>query len=285
MLSADGGVTFARYAALPAGKYRFRLRATSLGMGGSSKRAEAVLKFTVAPAWHQRWAVRVLFAVLLLAGVLVIHRRKTSAIRQGYEAIHIERTRIARQLHDGLAQFFTGLGLQLEALRTRMRTAPEKADEIIAAVTSMTREAQAETKRAIWGLRVSLAAQSVTGAIEDVVQTAREKLGIHVTSRYLGVVPQSRLLEEELAQITREALTNAIRHGKATATHVELSNQESGLQLTIDDNGVGLKSSGQTQGLGIVGIRERANRCGGVATLTQRPQGGARVCVFIKHET
>ena len=286
-ITTDGTVTSARYAALPPGKYRFRLRATSAEIGVASPVAEASLGFTVVPTWHQRWSVRALLGFLVLVVIVIIHRRETSSIRRGYEAIQGERTRIARELHDGLAQFFTGMGLQLEALRTRIFTAPEKADELIVELKSVTREAQADTKRTIWGLREGLAAQSVTGAIEAVVETARQQLGIHVTSRYIGAVPQSKLLEEELPQITREALTNAVRHGKATATHVELTSHESKLQLTIDDNGGGLQSGGDmpsTTGLGIVGIRERAKRCGGTATLTQRLQGGARLCVSINRE-
>jgi ligand-binding sensor domain-containing protein/signal transduction histidine kinase len=281
----DRDVRVVRYAALPPGQYRFRLRAKSADSLGTPVASERLWRFVVAPDWYQRGYMQIAMVIVFILLLTASHRGRTARIRRGFNATQTERNRIARELHDGLAQFFVGLGLQLEALRTYRRMSPEKGDHLISQLKEMARDAQAESKNVIWGLRSSITAQSVTTAIESTVVSARQKLGIQITSRYRGIVPQSRILQDELAQITREALTNAVHRGGASATHVELSVTNEGIRLTIDDNGIGVTDATDTArvgGLGLVGIRERAARCGGIVLLESRVHGGARLTVKIK---
>ena len=91
-----------------------------------------------------------------------------------------------------------------------------------------------------------------------------------------GELPPSGVLAYELPRIAREAVTNAVKHGEARRIHIEVQSERHGIALTVDDDGRGLGSVG-TGGFGVVGMRERAERCGG-SLRSRTARRRARAC-------
>jgi signal transduction histidine kinase len=237
--------------------------------------AFARLNYFLFPSIYSEWVYTGDF--LRLAGYLVV---LTGVCREifGYQrvlaeaAVHRERRRIARQLHDGLAQelaFITSHAGRFAdsddswLARHIARAAERALDESRLAITTLTRPVDA------------LLDESIAQAAEDVAGRAGVRLELDLAK---GVeAPDS--VHDALTRIVREAITNAVRHGDARALAVRLS-VDDGLRLTIEDDGSGL--SPQTrQGFGLLSMRERADGLGGTLEVSPGRERGVRIVVRV----
>jgi signal transduction histidine kinase len=193
-------------------------------------------------------------------------------------ALFAERERIARDLHDGLAQ-----DLAFIAAHSR-QLASELGDEH--PLTIATKRALAASRGAI----VDLAASDEPSTVD-----ALRAVGMELESRYDVAVTVSidagaaRELErderEQIVRIAREAIVNAIRHGAATRVDVELGSHDSGLLLRVTDDGCGIGAGGAVAtrgtGLGMRTMRARARRVGGNLVAKPAPDGGTLLEVVL----
>ncbi|MDX2019405.1 MAG: histidine kinase [Deltaproteobacteria bacterium] len=268
----------ATYARLPAGNYQFQLRIAAQASPTQS------LSFTVVPHFFETNGFR-LFCLFLVAGAaLALHRTRTARIRARFALLQTERARIARDLHDGLAQVFLGLGFHLDSLRICLGdTAPEQVAKLADGARDLLDRAQAEVRSAVWTLRTEFG--------DDVLRRSLTRLGIQST-KTLGVdvkvdvgeavPPVSGLLEQELPAIAREAITNAVNHGQARKVKVSLEITQEALVLTVADDGKGLlQAGGGGSGFGWIGMRERAHRLGAELSVSPGTQGGTIVIARI----
>ena len=174
-----------------------------------------------------------------------------------------ERNRIAREIHDTLAQGFTGIVIQLEAADDMLVEAPHAARDHLARARTLARESLAEARRSVWALRSEHAA--------DLVSALRHQAeSLIVGTNFSVQVTQTgtpRLIHETLHQhllrIGQESLTNALRHGQANQIGIRLSFLSEALELTIEDDGVGFDPAVPQDGFGLTGMRERAEEWGG----------------------
>lgn len=205
---------------------------------------------------------------------------------QVIQAQEDERRRISRELHDDTAQVLFAQLLRVTALKASTNeelraTAEELEDLIVEAIESVRRLALELRPPALddLGLRDALA---------ELAQRFEDQLGIPVTLTVTGL--RERLgseMELVLYRVAQEALTNVAKHAAATAADLELRRTESGVVVSIEDNGKGFNpeesvpSDGQGIGLGLFGMEERVALVGGTLSIDAVEPHGTRVSAYI----
>ncbi|MFC2009175.1 histidine kinase [Chloroflexota bacterium] len=199
-------------------------------------------------------------------------------------AILEERNRMAREIHDTLAQGFTGIVLQLEAAEQGLSEAPESVPSHINRARALARESLSEARRSVWALRPqALEKRDLAGAIRrEVERVAGEG---RVGARFVVSGKRARLeegIEDALLRITQEALTNIRRHSGASTAEVRLAFGEETVRLSVVDNGAGFDTSSVRAGsFGLIGMGERAQACGGNTRVTSTPGNGTKIEVTV----
>jgi signal transduction histidine kinase len=205
-------------------------------------------------------------------------------------AIEGERSRISRDLHDGILQTLLSIEIQLDVLRRSVAAAPEQAATSLANLQQTVKNESAELRHMVTDMR-PLRVQSadlvdlMTGFAERFRNESALALDLLVDSVELQAPDR---VCRELFQIYREALNNIKKHAKASHVVVKLSQDDSRLVLMVDDNGEGFSFAGRFTGdeldrlrLGPISIKERTRTVGGVLTVESSPGHGARLTIEI----
>jgi ligand-binding sensor domain-containing protein/two-component sensor histidine kinase len=254
----------AYYTNLPPGDYQFRVAAEN--GDGVWNTAGAAFSFEIEPHFYQTWWFR---ALLLAAAGLLVYGGYYVRVRQvqaEYDAVLGERNRIAREIHDTLAQGFIGVSVQLEIVARLLATSADAARTQLDETRALVRQSIAAARQSIWELRSQSSdnhdfAARLTNMAKQVAGSsgARVKLEVHGTFR-----PLAAALEDELFRIGQEAVTNAVRHGGARHIDIELVFDAKRLRMTVADDGCGFEgavnSSGPDGHFGLKGMRERAQQ-------------------------
>lgn len=191
-----------------------------------------------------------------------------------------ERRRLAREMHDGVAQDIASLGYLVDALAARPASA-EQAERIEALRERIT-AVVAEVRRSVVTLRTSVgASESLGTAIGSIARNLTEVSGVpvHVTldERTTRLRPE---VEAELFRIAQEAMTNAVRHARASRIDVHCQVHAPAATITVGDDGRGLQTA-RPDSHGLQIMRERALLIGAQLTIEDRPQAGTAVTVRI----
>lgn len=199
-------------------------------------------------------------------------------------AVVAERNRMARDIHDSLAQGFTGVIVQLEAAAdaSSRGLAPE-ADRHVARARELARESLREARRSVHALRPrTLEERDLCEALRHLARGLAEGTRIDVE---VSVQGQSRALppawEENLLHIGQEALTNALRHADAShmLMHIVFTPEE--FHLRVRDDGKGFVPGRRHDGLGLQGIAERVEEMGGRLTIHGAIGEGTEISVVL----
>ncbi|MNB75224.1 Nitrate/nitrite sensor protein NarX [compost metagenome] len=200
-----------------------------------------------------------------------------------------ERQRMARDLHDTLAQGLAGLIMQLEATDahlTQGRT--ERAHDIIRLSMKQARRTLAEARLAIDNLRMKSASEmNFREAVKAEVQHFTGATGITVTTQFELTRHLSRTLMEHSLHIVKECLTNVARHAQAEQVWITLSDGNDRLYMEIRDNGVGFSTNsiGREPGhYGLLGLQERVRLIGGDIKIDSSPAGTSVVIEVLFNE-
>ena len=238
-----------------------------------------------------------LISLTLLAGTATVvafsrHRLRQSSLarRQAeseFAAILSERGRIARELHDTLAQSLGATSLHLELVKDHLPSDSEGAKNL-AEARKLTLNSLTEARNSIWEMR-SQALE--TGDLASALMDVRDQLtDIHgIKGRFdLSGTPYRLppLSENNLLRIGQEAITNAVKHARPTRVDVRLVFMPGELQLQISDDGCGFDPGHQPTGethFGWLGLRERAREIHAELTVHSAPNEGTRVDVILHH--
>jgi len=210
------------------------------------------------------------------AALALAHKQlQDSAARQKELAVLEERQRIGREVHDSVAHVLTALVVQTQVARRLLTQEPERAAEAVSRCEEMAREALRETRLAVRALYLSgLEQVSDVSALERLAHDYGAATGMEVTveaddaARALPPDP-NRVLQ--LYRVLQEALTNAHRHGKATAARAVLSATPDGLILEISNNGT--PPARLEPGVGLKSMTERIHSLGGTIAFQPGPVG------------
>jgi len=206
-----------------------------------------------------------------------------TAEEQQRGAIVEERTRFAREIHDTLAQGFTGIMMQLNAAEQRLQPDSE-ARKYIETARSLAQESLDQARRSVSALRMGVLANSTL--LEAIEQIGKQMVGESKvkfeTSLEGAPYPLTESREANLLRIAQEALTNAVRHSGAGRIGVRLAYQPGSTVLEIEDNGRGMGDQARS-GFGVEGIQERVRQLGGQLDIRTQPERGTRVVVIVPH--
>ena len=193
-----------------------------------------------------------------------------------------ERQRMARELHDTLAQGLAGLILQLEAADSHADNGRlDRTQTIVQQAMSAARTILADARRAIDDLRSEDTIQrDLIAKIQDEAERFERSTGIscHLDLSTPPTVPQAT--SEHLQRIVSESLSNIIRHAQASQVQITLQETSEGLRLVIQDDGSGFDPApalARPGHFGLIGMRERARLAGGALSIDSQPGQGTQI--------
>ncbi len=205
-------------------------------------------------------------------------------------AIEGERSRISRDLHDGILQTLLSIEIQLDVLRRRVVSSPENAESSLAGLQRTVKNESAELRHFVTDLRpVRVQSADLVDLMRGFAERFRNEstLALDLLLDSAELRAPDRVCRE-LFQIYREALNNIKKHAKATHVVVKLSQDDSRLLLVVDDNGEGFSFAGKFTGdeldrlrLGPISIKERTRTVNGDLTVESNPGHGARLTIEI----
>lgn len=198
------------------------------------------------------------------------------------EAGSREARRIGQDLHDSLGQKLTGVSLLSRTLARKLEQAAAPQSEDAAHIVRLLREAIAQVRRMARGLApVDLGGESLAGALRRLAEDIESQTGVRcVVDSEDWALPSP--MADNLYHIAQEALTNAVRHGRASSIVIRLrADGERGV-LSVADDGVGLPPAGaHGEGMGLRIMRYRAEMIGGELRVQKAGEGGVEVrCSF-----
>ena len=203
-------------------------------------------------------------------------------------AVVAERNRMAREVHDTLAQGFTGVIVQLEAAEEAMaQSQSAKACGHIERAGDLARESLKEARQSVKALRPrALEDNNLGRALHELLAKMTSGTSIKAELTMDGEprqIPQE--WENNLLRIGQEVLTNALRHSQATEFHCRLSFCSDEVSLHLRDNGIGFDPGGQHEGFGLLGIRERAETMAGKLAIMSEKGRGVSISIVLPSDS
>jgi len=203
-------------------------------------------------------------------------------------AVLMERTRIGQEIHDGLAQAFTGILLQLGAVE-EFPSCRKRGSELavtLSRIRELARDGLAEARRSVMALRLD---QTRRAGLELALRQLAERSTVPggVTCTFEGAGINTGLKpehEHELLRIAQEAVSNAVRHARPHSVHISMTEESAHWVLAVADDGVGMEQGPELsarQGFGLVSMRQRASAIGGEWQIDSQPGRGTRVSVRV----
>lgn len=279
-----GTARSAQYTNLPPGDYRFRVIAAN--DSGVWNEHGAALAFELLPWFYQTTWFYLLCAVLSAAVLFSLHHLRVAWLRAQAGVLE-ERHRIAREIHDSLAQGFSGIGLQIEAALRRMQGSPDLAEGHLRTAKSLVKDSLNEARCSVWALSSPILEEM---NLTDALMTAAQQLGedrIHEARVHASGTswPLPRDTENHVLRIVQEAVSNAVHHGKAHSIVITLTYAPGHMTLDVVDDGIGFASpvsqSGAGRGFGLHSIHGRARAMRGHVKIHSATGAGTRVSVRI----
>jgi signal transduction histidine kinase len=257
---------------------------------------EDVVVIQKAPWWtlpRLLWAFAALGLLSIATSAWVFSLRRRVQLQTGIiskkiqrEAVLEERHRVAREIHDTLAQSYSGLGFQLESMASQL-SADAPARSRLEIARQMVRHGQEEFRRSLANLR---AQELERGELPEALgESGRQmtagsgaafELSVHGITRRLD-----EAVENNLLRIAQESITNALRHARARRISAELSFEPARVELRISDDGIGFDPETLDQlhagHFGWRGIRERAEQIRAQVELKSQPGQGTTVVATV----
>ncbi|MEH2406744.1 AAA family ATPase [Nostoc sp.] len=221
-----------------------------------------------------------------------ISEQRNAALRERKRAEHAsileERNRMAREIHDTLAQSFTGILLQVGAATQVLTDDPEATQIHLEMIEELARAGLAGARRSVSALRPRLLEEgNLESALHRIVAQMRSTTDTALICETQGIaysLPTE--VENNLLRIGQEALTNAIKYACASKIRVELVYKETQciLQIKDDGRGFGVGSIPLSGGFGLLGMSERSEHIGAQLTIQTQPGQGTEIIVTINRE-
>jgi signal transduction histidine kinase len=246
------------------------------------------------PWWTKERLMALLAAVagtslLGVAGVALAARRRLreQAVRRAMAeaelvAMLAERNRIAREIHDTLAQGLGAISMQLELVRDKLHGPTDGVRPHLETAHALVRRSLADARSSIWQMRSqALEERDLAAALEALGRQLADGTGIEVVLRVTGRTRRlPPVTENNLLRIGQEAIANAVRHAAARRIEVGLEFDEGHVRLTVRDDGRGFderRTGTPAGGFGLLGMRERAAQMHSDLLVSTAPGAGTEV--------
>jgi signal transduction histidine kinase len=268
------------YTKLPPGGYQFLVRGTVDG-----SQTDAQWTFSITPPFYQTtwFYISCLAAAAIVVGGMWQVRLR--ALRRQLAIVLEERARIGRELHDTVLQSMAATALDLEALARQAHVSPMATTHELRRVRKEVESHIVEARQSIYDLRCT---RIETRTLAEVIQESAAELLANETTCFDVTVegeprPCRHEAKEQLLRIAKEAIRNAINHGKARNINIRLTYDRDAVRLRVLDDGCGFNADvpGGGPRWGLMGMRERSKRIGGCFILRSAPGSGTEVDVVI----
>ena len=199
-------------------------------------------------------------------------------------AVFEERNRMARDIHDTLAQGFTGVIVQLEAAEDAISCGYRKeADNHLHRAGELARQSLSEARRSVHALRPrALEEHNFWDALKGTIKNTTAGTALHATFEAQGKLPElPQPWQENLLHIGQEALTNTLKYAHARNFKTRLTYKAKELRLELRDDGDGFKVKDRHDGVGLRGMRERVEQMGGELEITSSRGKGTKITVLL----
>jgi signal transduction histidine kinase/ligand-binding sensor domain-containing protein len=286
----------AYYTSLPPRRYTFRVQAAN--NDGVWNTTGAALTFELRPHFYQTAWFYVLLLAALVALIVLLLRRRLKRAESEFRAVLGERNRIAREIHDTLAQGYVGVSVQLEVLAELLRMSKvEAAAKQLDMTRGYVRAGLADARQSIWALRSQDSGETTLPVrLRRMVETARGD-GLTTDFSIFGAYrPLDAEMEREILRVAQEAIHNVKKHAGAKELTVQLEYGSAKIALEVRDDGRGFQVNKELEAVlkrdgpghyGLTGMRERAATIGGKLEMTSEPGVGTtvRLAVPARRET
>ena len=208
-------------------------------------------------------------------------RVSRDAMRRVVEAQELERTRLARELHDETGQALTSILLGLKTLEGSVET--DQGREGVAAVRELVVSTLQDVRRLAVELRpAALDDFGLAAALERLTETVRQDTSIQVDLEIrIGAERLPADVETTMYRIVQESLTNISKHARATRISILLARKERGVVVLVEDDGGGFDPQLETVGLGLAGMHERVGLLGGQLRVETSPGRGTTIAAEV----
>jgi signal transduction histidine kinase len=232
-----------------------------------------------APPQYAPWR-RALLDAIARQATLALHQNQLaeqSRAEARRQAVLEERNRIARDIHDTLAQGFAAILMQLQS--TQRTALPKSVATSIEHAVDLARTHMIEARRSVCALRPqNMESGDFSVVLQRTVELARRATDVPIELTIDELPGLGAGVERELAGIAQEAITNAIRHARAKRISVQASNVRSvGFRLSVADDGRGIAKERFGAGFGLTSMQERAERIGASLTIVTAPRAGTEI--------
>ena len=238
--------------------------------------------------WPVRSTIRRRSLSRLQEAVLTDERAKALRERMTHVTMaeEEERRRISRELHDGLGPSLAAIGNRIRAAKHTISTDPQGTEGQLDEIAKSVKGHIQEVRGLIYDLRpLALDQLGIQGALRQQLERFGKDAGIHASFSGPDEIALPSLAEVTVFRVVQECLTNVQDHSGASRVGVELKTTDTGLEVRVQDDGRGfdpehVSPAADGKGLGLFGMRERAEALGGSFSLQSSPGRG---CVAVLH--
>ena len=269
----------AYYTNIPPGRYTFRVQAAN--NDGLWNTAGAALAFELRPHFYQTVWFYILLALAAIALIVLLLRRRLLVAQREFSAVLGERNRIAREIHDTLAQGYVGISVQLEVLSELLRAHKvDAAQKHLDTTRGYVREGLADARQSIWALRSQDSGETTLPVrlrrLVEAERTSTLDCQFSIFGAYRPLPPGT---EREILRVAQEAIHNVRKHAAASHLRVQLEYGPTRIALEVRDDGQGLppQPASEPGHYGLTGMRERAAAIGGTLEVNSEPGSGTVV--------
>ena len=237
---------------------------------------------TIALEAETRWWRIVLIEAIARQAALALHHNRLVDLNRREErrkGILEERNRLARDIHDNLAQGFAAILMQLQAAQRDARAVPAGVKASIDTAIALARTHLTEARRSVGALRPNVgSAEDIATALKRLVDLGQRTSAVPIELVVDELPRFGDGVEREILAIAQEALSNAMRHSRARQITVRASTAQSvGFRLSVTDDGRGIAHDPASAGFGMTSMQERAERIGASLTIVTAPRNGTEV--------
>ena len=229
----------------------------------------------------QWWRVVLIEAIARQAALALHHSRlvELNRLEERRKAILEERNRLARDIHDNLAQGFAAILMQLQGAQRHDGSIPPTVATSIETAIDLARTHLSEARRSVGALRPNVSnGEDIATALRRVTELNQRTTTVPIDLLVDELPRFGDGVEREIVAIAQEALTNAVRHSRARRITVRASSVQSvGLRLSVADDGRGIAREPSASGFGMTSMQERADRIGASLTIVTAPRSGTEV--------
>jgi signal transduction histidine kinase len=253
---------------------------TPLVLGSRNLGWMAISTFPI-PECDGWWRVALLEAIARQA-TLALHQSRLSEqsrLEERRKAILEERNRLARDIHDNLAQGFAAILMQLQAARREVGPLPAAVASSLETAIDLARTHLTEARRSVGTLRPTVGpGEDVATALKRLADLGQRTTGVPIEVILEELPRFGDGVEREIIGIAQEALTNAVRHSRAHRITIRASTVRSiGIRVSVADDGRGIARERPASGFGMTSMQERAERIGASLTVVTAPRSGTEV--------